>query len=383
MFATPLVAGLDAASVDAIARALRARKAIGLIHDRLPAEERAALAERLAASEVPDDTAVVVFTSGSTGRPKGVVISRGAVDAAIAASAAHLGTRVDDRWRLMLPPAHIAGFGVIARSVALGVMPVIATATATETETATLVSMVPTQLSRFLDDPTWAPPRSWRALLLGGAAASSELVTRASSRGVPVLTTYGMSETCGQIATCPPGITPPDGAVGTPLPGIRVEAGTRKAPAIITVHTPAAFTQYLDEARPHPTAVATTDLGFVEDGWLHVVGRADDVIITGGEKVHPLTVEHALARIPGIAAACVVGVPDPTWGHLVAAAIVPDANADRAAITAQIDAVALAPHARPRRIEFVDALPMLATGKLDRAAVASLLSPQGKPRLGG
>lgn len=381
-FAAPLVAGLDAASVAAITRALVERCPIGLIHDRLPPDEQAALMARLAASPVPDDTAVVVFTSGSTGRPKGVVISRRALDASIAASAVHLGSLPTDRWLLMLPPAHIAGLGVIARSLALGVPPLLAagpeTETETETENATLVSMVPAQLARLLDDPSWTLPRAWRAVLLGGAAASSELVTRARARGVPVLTTYGMSETCGQIATCPPGITPPDGAVGIPLPGIDVTAGTRATPDIITVRTPTAFTQYLDEPRPDPTLVVTSDIGFMEDGWLHVLGRADDVIITGGEKVHPLTIEHALMRIPGVAAACVVGIPDPTWGQLVAAAIVSNASADRASIARHLESLPLTPHARPRRIIFVDALPLLPTGKLDRASALALL-PQMTP----
>ncbi|HUQ06481.1 MAG TPA: enolase C-terminal domain-like protein [Kofleriaceae bacterium] len=372
-FATPLVAGLDADSVAAIGRALDEHRPIGLIQDRLPQYEQAALASRLAKYPVPEDTAVVVFTSGSTGHPKGVVISRTALDAAVAASAAHLGTRADDRWLLALPPAHIAGFGVIARSRALGVPPVIGDAGSTAP--ATLVSMVPAQLARLLEDAAWTPPPTWRAVLLGGAAAATELVARARARGVPVLTTYGMSETTGQIATCPPGQTPPEGAVGVPLPGIHVDAGTREAPAVVRVRTPAAFTRYLDETRADPDAVVTTDLGFLEDGWLHVVGRADDVIVTGGEKVHPLTVENALARIPGVVTACVVGIPDPTWGQLVAAAIVP-APGHRKAIEASLEklAHALAPHARPRHVVFVDALPLGPTGKVDRAAVATQLA---------
>lgn len=369
-YAVPVVAGLDAASVERISRALKEREPIGVIHDRLPMDEQDALRVRLAACPVPGDAAVVVFTSGSTGRPKGVVISRNAIDAAVAASASHLGSREDDRWLLALPPAHISGFGVIARSHAIGVPPVIADAAAAAAAAATLVSMVPTQLSRLLADVAWMPPHAWRAVLLGGAAASSDLVERARARGVPVLTTYGMSETCGQIATCPPGRTPPPGAVGIPLPGVSVSAGTRAVPDVIEVRTPAAFTLYLDEPRPSPDTVITTDLGFVEDGWLHVVGRADDVIITGGEKVHPLPIEHALAAIPGITAACVVGIPDPTWGQLVAAVLVGSEAGARRDLERAI--AALAPHARPRRILFVDALPLGPTGKPDRAASAKL-----------
>ncbi|MCL4222866.1 MAG: AMP-binding protein [Myxococcales bacterium] len=379
--AAPLVAGLDPRAVDAIARALAARTPLGLVHDRLPADERAALAARLAAATVPADTAAVVFTSGSTGRPKGVVLAHAAAAAAVAASARHLGTRADDRWLLALPPAHVSGLGVILRSVAAGTPPLVAAggdrasvAAALAGDEVTLASLVPTQLAALLDDPGWRPPPRLRAVLVGGAAAAPALVARARARGVPVLTTYGMSETCGQVATCPPGATPPPGAVGRPLPGVTVVAGTRAAPATIVVRTAAAFTGYLDEPRPDPDAVVTTDLGFVEDGWLFVVGRRDDVIITGGEKVHPAAVEAALLAVPGVAAAGVVAIADPRWGQRVAAAVVPGPGFARVALDAAV--AALAPHARPRVIALVDALPRGPTGKLDREAVRALLGPR-------
>ncbi len=375
-FASPLVAGLDRASVDAIIDAIERRRPVGLIHDRLPADQRDELAARLAASPVPDDTAAVVFTTGSTGRPKGVVLSHAATHAAVAASAARLGVRSDDRWLLALPPAHIAGLGVILRSLAARTPIVVAAggdramvAAALAGDAITLTSLVPTQLAALLDDPAWRPPPSLRAVLLGGAAAPAAVIARARARGVPVLLTYGMSESCGQAATCPPGEPPPPGAVGRPLDGVTITAGTRAAPAVIAIRTPSGFTGYLDQPRFDPEVIVTADLGFVEDGWLHVVGRVDDVIITGGEKVHPTTVEDALTRVPGVAAACVVGVPDPSWGQLVAAAIVAGPGFERAALDAAI--AALPPHARPRRLIVVDTLPLGATGKIDRRAVAA------------
>jgi O-succinylbenzoic acid--CoA ligase len=370
--ATPLAVGRDRASVDAITRALDAATPIGLIHDRLPAPEQAALAARLAAAPVPADTLAVVFTSGSTGRPKGVVLSRAAAAAAVTVSATFLGARPGDRWLLALPAAHVAGLGVILRSRHAGTPPLLADATASLATAfadlaPTLASLVPAQLATLLDDPAWRPPPELRAILLGGAASPTALVDRARARGVPVCPTYGMSETLGQVATCPPDTSPPPGSSGRLLPGITVSAGTRAAPAPITIHTPAAFTSYLDDPRPHPTAVVTADLGFVEHDWLFVVGRADDVIITGGEKVHPTHVEDALLRIPGIAAACVVGLPDPHWGALVAAAIVPTPSFHRPTLDAAL--AALAPHARPRHIAHLDTLPLLPSGKPDRRQI--------------
>jgi acyl-CoA synthetase (AMP-forming)/AMP-acid ligase II len=138
------------------------------------------------------------------------------------------------------------------------------------------------------------------------------------------------------------------------------------------------MTGVLDETgvvvRDPDDSLATGDLGFLDDqGELHVVGRADDVIITGGENVHPGPVEDALAGFPGVRAAVVFAVPDPRWGQRVAAAIVCD-RLDRAALVAHLTA-ALAPHQRPRCVAVLAALPLGPTGKVDRRAAAALAIP--------
>lgn len=382
MHARPIIVGLDAPSVAAIEEAFARREPVGLIAERSAAAERAAMRARLEKAEVPEGTAFVVFTSGSTGTPKGVVISRRAVHAAAEMARDVLGVRPDDRWLLALSPAHMGGLGVVMRARHHGIpLEIAGEDLADALEGATLTSLVPTQLSTLLADASWTPPASLRAILLGGAAAPAALVEAARARGLPALTTYGMTETCGQVATAPIGVVPPPGAIGLALPGVTIEAGSRAEPGPIVVDTPAAFSGYLDtpaaftgdlDARPpHPTRVLTADLGFVEDGWLHVAGRADDVIITGGHKVHPATVEARLS-IAGVRAIAVVGLPDAHWGQLVAAVVVPGPGFERAAFDAAV--AALPAHQRPRRVRTVAALPLLPSGKLDRAALSACAS---------
>lgn len=373
--AAPLVAAIDRATVIAILAALEDRTPIGLIPARATPAEQAALRERLAAAPLAPDTLAVVFTSGSTGRPKGVVLSRTAALAAADASGARLGWRKDDRWLLALPLAHVSGLGIVVRCLQARRAMVLAgpsLADTLATRGVTLASLVPAQLAGLLADPAWSPPPGLRAVLLGGAAAAPALVAAARARGVAVHTTYGMTETFGQVATGD--ATTPLGAVGPPLPGVIIRTGSRARPQPIVVDSPALLTGYLDD--PSPTlddGFVTRDLGFVDGGVLHVVGRTDDVIITGGENVHPLAIEAALVELPGVAAAAVVGVDDDLWGQLLAALIVPAPGVEPAAIEAAVRAAnpGWPPHRRVRRIELVDALPLGPSGKLDRRAAAA------------
>ncbi len=376
----PLIATPGRRTLFALWAALERRTPLGLIHARAPHAERADLVHRLAAARVPADTLAVVFTSGSTGRPRGVILGRAAACAAAAASAAHLGWRDDDRWLLALPLAHVGGLAIALRCL-IGRRPVVVTdggvaagplAAALDRHRVTLASLVPAQLDALLAAPDWRPPPTLRAVLLGGAAAPPALVAQARDRGLPVLTTYGMSETFGQVATAGLVGAPPPGAVGRALPVVTIAAGSPAAPTVITVDTPARMTGYLDEPPLPPGPLTTSDLGYLADGWLHVVGRADDVIITGGENVHPAAVEAALRDCPGVRAACVVGAPDPRWGALVVAVIVPGPGFDRALVLAGA-AARLPDHARPRRLIEVAALPLTASGKIDRRRVAAEL----------
>jgi len=352
--------------------ALDARQPLVLLHPKLPAAQQAQQRDAALRADL-DDAAVVLFTSGSTGTARGVVLSRDALIAAAELNAAHLGWRDDDRWLCALPLAHAGGLAVVVRCLAARrplVLVEDGASLAGALRTCTLASLVPTQLAALLDDPAWRPPAQLRAVLLGGAAAAPALLARAAARGVPFLTTYGMTEAFGQIATAAPARAGDPQAPLVALPGVTIEAGTRAAAAPIRVRAPSLARRYLDGAAIAPV-FQTADLGFVEGGALHVVGRADDVIISGGENVHPQQIEAVLAATPGVRAACAFGVADERWGQLVAAAIAVDAAFALADAIARWRA-ALPPFARPRELAIVRELPVSPNGKLDRRAAARL-----------
>jgi o-succinylbenzoate---CoA ligase len=363
-------------TVLAVHAALAAHRPIALIHHRLAPAEADRQRELALRTPLPADAAVVLFTSGSTGTARGVVLSRDALRAAAIANARHLGWRDDDRWLVALSLAHTGGLSIVVRCLAARRPIVLCDGdfdrerVARLLERCTLASLVPTQLAALLDDPTWRPPVRLRAVLLGGAAASPTLLDRARHRGVPFLTTYGMTESFGQLATAAPEGAGDPAAPLVALPGVAVFAGTAQAPGPIVVRAPMLATCYLDGA-PIAPAFTTADLGYLADGALHVTGRRDDVIISGAENVHPGAIEAVLAATPGVRAACAFGVHDERWGQVVGAAIVVEPAFDAETAAAHWHQ-ALAAHARPRRLAICAALPALPSGKIDRRAAAML-----------
>ena len=365
----------------------------------LPVAPEGAEAVRVQAALRPDQpveddqTAVVIATSGSTGEPKGVLLSGAALQASADLTHAQLGG--PGCWLLALPLTHIGGLQVVVRSLLAGVGPVTprdGTAAAFVAATELLghsatgrryTSLVPTQLRRLLAAGPEAVDAlaGYDAILVGGAAADPGLLAAARTRGITVVTTYGMSETSG-------------GCVyeGRPLPGVRVRLATDRLPGarstgpeLIELSGPVLASGY--RLRPDLTArhfadgwFTTSDLGqLTDDGHLVVAGRSDDMIVTGGQKVAPAAVEAVLATHADIADVAVLGAADPDWGQRVVAVVV--LHADRHLTLAQVRAhvSSLMPRAAaPHELRVVEALPMLASGKLDRLAVgAALLSARG------
>src|SRR5689334_18464618 len=304
-----------------------------------------------------EGTAVVVGPSGSTGVPKGVELSAAALRHSARASVDRVGARAGERWLCCLPVTHVAGLAVLVRSLAGGTEPVLAGHADGQTVAASgcaHVSLVPTQLQRLLQE-AGAPLAGFSSVLLGGAAAPAGLLDTAREAGVPVVTTYGMTETCG-------------GCVydGIPLDGVRAEV---RDDGRIWISGPVLFSGYLRGPRaPADSWFRTGDLGALDAaGRLRVRGRADDVINTGGHKVVPGEVAAALQTCPGVRDAAVVGQPDPEWGERVVAAVVPADPGDPPAVELLRRHVRerLPRYAIPSRVVIIDAVPMLPSGKHD------------------
>ena len=322
--------------------------------------------------DLPDGTAVVIATSGSTGEPKGVQLSAGALRASARASLDRIGAKPGTRWLCALPTSHIAGLGVLVRSLVSGTTPVVVDRLdPAQRDMAAFgcdyTSLVPAQLRRMLE--VGAGVSAFGAILLGGAAIPSGLLAGARAAGAKVITTYGMSETCG-------------GCVynHVPLDGVQV----RTAPdGRIQVTGPTLFSGYRN--RPDLTELAiggdgwftTSDLGSVgPDGRLLVDGRADDMINTGGHKVSPHEVAAILETCPTVREATVFGEHDSQWGQRVTAVVVPASFSNpprleelRAAVQKRLPA-----YAAPRALFIVRAMPLLPSGKPDLAKLRVLRS---------
>ncbi len=318
-------------------------------------------------SRLPTDIAFVVATSGSTGRPKGVMLTADAVRSSAEATRARIG---DGTWALALPTDFVAGLMVVARAVVTGrpVVDVGSDLTALDPTEDTHLSIVPTQLVRALDSPdTTARMAACRTVLLGGAPAAPHLLDQARDAGINIITTYGMSETSG-------------GCVydGVPLPGVEVTIG---ADGRIELTGPMMFSGYLGDtprttqvlrtpdpgSAPGVRTVRTQDRGTWNDGRLHVLGRVDDVVISGGVNVDLAAVTRAAASLPGDHTA--FGVDDPEWGTRVVLATTGPHLLDevRERLATSLPAAAL-----PRGLVRVDSLPVTDRGKIDRRALPVL-----------
>ena len=316
----------------------------------------------------------MVETSGTTGRPKRVALSADAVLASAAASESALGG--PGQWLLALPVQYIAGSNVLARSLAAGTTPVpvppgrlstdrVLAAVAAMDNPARYTALVPAQLSRLVDeaeadDALRRALAGFERILVGGQATPTPLVERAVALGWRLTRTYGSSETCG----------------GAVYDGVAIgQTEVRLSPdGRVELGGPTLAEYYLDD--PERTAAAfiehdgqrwyrTDDAGELVDGRLHLLGRLDDTIVTGGLKVRLGDVERIVREQPGLADAIVVAGHHPEGGEVpvVVTTARPELDALRRAVGAT-----LPPEARPDRIVTVDAVPLLPSGKPDRLA---------------
>ena len=329
------------------------------------------------------DIAAVVLTSGSTGTPKRTMLSVEALAASSVATAMAL--RGEGQWLLALPMNYVAGLQVLVRSLFAGTRPwtmdlsggftpeAFTEAAQELTDNTRFTSLVPTQLTRLLTNPTaetLTVLRRFNAILLGGGPINPVLLEAARGAGLNIVTTYGMSETCG-------------GAVydGVPLDGVqlairdgRVLLGGDVVAAGYLENAELTAASFFEEEHDGELVrwYETGDLGELDsDGRLRVLGRVDDVIITGGLKVSAGAVTEGLHRVQGVREAFVVPVPSQEWGQQVAAMVVGSCSLTE--LLAGAGAV-MEPQLVPKTVVFVSELPLLGNGKPDRTAILATLT---------
>ena len=303
---------------------------------------------------------LVIGTSGSSGLVKEVAFTSQSLLASARAANAFIGAANGSAWSLLLPTTHIAGINVIIRSMEVGTLPVDLRNFNGEFPTVDFTSVVPTQLFRALnsDDRLLRHLQSARAVLVGGATLSPVLRQEAESAGIHVIETYGMTETCG-------------GCIydGTALNGVDFRINEH---GVIEIQGSVLADSYLnipEQFKLHDGWFTTNDLGEITDEKLKVLGRADDVIISGGENLSLIAVEATLSvRYPDIECAA-FAVNDKQWGHALHVAIVGDVSETE--ISHYLEA-ALGDIAKPKGIHFLDSLPLLGIGKIDRMALARM-----------
>ena len=319
-----------------------------------------------------DATAVVIHTSGTTATPTPVELTYGNLLWSAFGSAVALGLDPEERWLCALPVAHIGGLSILVRSAIYATTAVVhegfdadRVLHALREQEITVVSLVATTLTRLLDAGLTGPP-SLRAALTGGGPVASTLLERARAAGVPVMTTYGLTEACSQVTTKPVGSLQADRPTAVPpLFCTRVRISAEQE---IMVQGPTVAPGQID-----PDGwLHTGDLGSLDDdGGLTVTGRMADTIITGGENVAPAEIEAVLEAHADVLEAAVIGRPDPQWGEAVTAIVVarPGIVIEGETLRAHC-ALLLAPYKVPRRIVLArQPLPRTPSGKLLRTVL--------------
>ena len=304
----------------------------------------------ISSESAPSYAAVAIGTSGTTGAAKEVLLTSTALISSARASHKFVGAKSGDTWSLLLPLTHIAAVNVVVRSIELGTTPIDLRDFDGEYPKADFTAIVPTQLFRALngDQRLLNHLKSAKAVLVGGAALSQSLRNQAELTGIKVITTYGMTETCG-------------GCVydGTALDGVEIEIRNGK----ICIAGPV----LASSISLNVGWFETSDLGEYDNNKLVVIGRADDVIISGGENLSLNAVEDSLSIAFPDAQFAAFAVEDPQWGQSLQLAVVGTISHDQ--ISAHLEKH-LGVFAKPKGVHHMTSLPLLGIGKIDRKSLA-------------
>ena len=305
---------------------------------------------------VKSDISLLVATSGSTGTPKEIGITSAALLASARASNKFLKATKGQTWSLLLPLTHIAGINVLVRSIELESEPIDLRNHVGTYPDADFTAIVPTQLFNALngDADLLSHLKGTKAVLVGGAALSEELRSQGIASGINIITTYGMTETCG-------------GCIynGEALDGVNFELTEDQR---VKISGPV-----LADVENESGWFLTQDIGEILDGKLKVIGRADDVIITGGENISLSAIESELnKKFPQLLVAA-FATSDSKWGQALHVAVqTQDENLKPQISQALVSAIGN--HAKPKSVILLDKLPQIGVGKVDRTSLAKLVS---------
>ena len=307
-------------------------------------------------TSVRSDISLLVATSGSTGTPKEIALSSSALKASATASNKFLKASKGDIWSLLLPLTHIAGINVLVRAMQLESTPLDLRNQVGSYPRADFTAIVPTQLFNALNENSELLKhlQGAKAVLIGGASLSPELRAQGIAAGINIVSTYGMSETCG-------------GCVydGVALDGVAFELTSNGR---IKISGPV-----LADVERENGWFVTNDLGKIVDGKLQVLGRSDDVIISGGENISLSAIEALInQKFPGLLVAA-FSTPDNKWGQALHIAIETQDEKIKSEVS-ELLVKSIGSHAKPKSVLLLDKLPEIGVGKVDRISLAKLVS---------
>ena len=312
----------------------------------------------------------IINTSATTGKFKSVPVRWSQIEAHVKASANVLGVEEEDNWLVVLPMFHVSGLSIILRTLYNGTRATIrekfseqVVLDALETEAVTIVSLVPTVLQRIVER-IQAP--TLRAILLGGEFIPMPLLQECVQQGLPVYKTYGMSETFAQSTTFNVQNYPHKlASVGYPLEGVTIEIRNPDEEGVgeVWISSPMLMKGYLNK-EPIQGAFNTDDIGYVdEDGFLYLLNRRKDIIISGGENIYPKEIEDVLYGMEGILECAVIPVSDPKWGQVPVLCVV-TTHTEKDIVDYLLSR--LAKYKVPKRIVYYGTLPKNSMGKILR-----------------